>query len=326
MCVCQYKWRQKIILGVYIDDGLIAATHEEDICKLISFLSAEFKVKKGEVESFLGLEIFRKSDGTIYMHQNNYAEKVIKRFRMEDAKPVSTRAEHSSQTTSSKSINVPYREAIGSLMYLAIATRPDIALGKASQFCENPNQEHWISVKRIIRYLKGTTHYGITFYNKSLLKLVGFSDADFAGDISTRRSTTGYVFMLGSGIISWSSEKQKSVSMSTTESEYIAASQSVKELIWLIRLLNDLVPKVLDVPVLHVDNQSAIKLIKNPQFHKRTKHIDVRYHFIREKYEEGIKLEYISTEDQIADILTKALSKDRFNTLRSLMNINSYEE
>lgn len=155
--------------------------------------------------------------------------------------------------------------------------------------------------------------------------MFAFSDADFAGDVNSRKSTSGYCFTINGGIISWCSEKQKSVSLSTTESEYIEASQAVKELIWIDRLLKNLDGNI-SIPLLLMDNQSAIKLIKNPEFHKRTKHIDVRFHFVREKYaEKFFNLKYVNTKEQLADIFTKPLPKVIFESLREKLNIVSFK-
>lgn len=163
---------------------------------------------------------------------------------------------------------------------------------------------------------------GIRFEGGNDLHFCGYSDADYAGDVTTRRSTSGYVFMLGGSVISWGSERQKSVALSTTESEYMAASHAVKELVWLRNLLCELQQKKLDAPTFYMDNQSAIRLVKNSEFHKRTKHIDVRYHFIREKFEDEIfKLEYVQTNGQAADIMTKALPKPKHQFFCKLMGV-----
>lgn len=153
---------------------------------------------------------------------------------------------------------------------------------------------------------------------------VGYSDADYAGDISTRRSTSGYVFLLGGNNISWCSERQKSVALSTTESKYIAASNAVKELVWLQRLLNELQPNDINEPMFCMDNEGAIRLVRNPEFHKRTKHIDVRYHFIRERFQEGaFDLTNVPSDEQLADIFTKPLPKAKFECLRGLLRVES---
>lgn len=163
---------------------------------------------------------------------------------------------------------------------------------------------------------------GIRFESDMDLKLCGYSDADYAGDIETRRSTFGYVFLFGDSIISWGSERQKSVALSTTESEYMAAAHAMKELVWLHRLLSEILSTNLDKPTFLMDNQSAIRLVKNPEFHKRTKHIDVRYHFIREKYEDGIfDLHFVATDEQAADVMTKALPRNKHQYFCKLMGL-----
>lgn len=177
-------------------------------------------------------------------------------------------------------------------------------------------------MKRIFKYINGTIEKGILFKSNIKMNILGYSDADYGGDIDERKSTTGFLFMLGSSIISWSSERQKSVALSTTESEYVAAAQAVKELVWIKLLIQNLLIGANEKPNLYVDNQSAIRLIKNPEFHKRTKHIDIRYHFIRQKFEEGLfNLEYVKTELQLADILTKALCKQKFNKFNELIGV-----
>lgn len=151
-----------------------------------------------------------------------------------------------------------------------------------------------------------------------------YSDADYANDLDTRRSTSGYVSKLGKNTISWYSQKQKAVALSTTEAEYVAAAQAIKDLIWSQRLINELSISSIERPTLFLDNQSAIKLIKNPQFHKRSKHIDVKYHFAREKYQEKVfDLQYINSKQQLADILTKPLMKEQFTYLRDLLNVRN---
>lgn len=183
----------------------------------------------------------------------------------------------------SKASKYPYEEAVGSLMYSSVGTRPDIthAVGMASRYLEKPTIAHENAVKRIFKYLKNTINFGILYSNGNKFQLIGYSDADHAGDIETRRSTSGYVFKYNDGIISWSSERQKSVSISTMEAEYIAASEATRELVWLNRLLKEILANDMKIPIFYMDNQSAIRLIKNPEFHKRSKHIEIRFHLIR---------------------------------------------
>lgn len=327
-----HRENERIYLAIYIDDGLIVASDQKDIDAVINCLKREFEIKVFNATYYLGLEISRGRDGSIFVHQAAYAKKVLARFNMSESYGVSTPADSSQQLLSAKcseKVVFPFREAVGSLMYLAVATRPDItfAVGNVSRYLENPSAVHVNAVKRILRYIRATTNHGIIFKNNHNLNLHCYSDADYAGDILTRCSTSGFVFMLGSGAISWSSQRQKCVSLSTTESEYVAACHAVKDLIWVKILLSELLG--FDIkPVLLMDNQSAIRLIKNPEYHKRTKHIDVRYHFIRQKFiEEMFDIIYVSTNDQVADILTKPLAKEKFNHFREMMgqiDINNF--
>ncbi|UYV66641.1 K02A2.6-like, partial [Cordylochernes scorpioides] len=213
--------------------------------------------------------------------------------------------------------NVPYAEAIGCLMFLAVYTRPDIAfaVNKLSRFMAAPVLTHWNALKRIFKYLKGTLDSGILYKRKDVIKLIGYSDADFAGDIDTRRSTSGYIFLLAGGPVTWTSQRQSVVALSTTEAEYIAASMASREAGWLKLLIKELTPNDNPVPLM-IDNQSAIRLILNPEFHKRTKHVDVKFHFIRGQHKmKIIKIFNCPTEEQLADLLTKALPATRFKRL-----------
>jgi len=175
----------------------------------------------------------------------------------------------------------------------------------------------------VLKYLINTVHLGIEYKfggNKS--QLIGYSDADYANDLETRRSVTGYAFFFENGLISWASQRQKLVTLSTTEAEYVAAASAVKEAIWLKRLLNEIECRVEDPTILYVDNLSAIRIIKNPEHHKRTMHIDIRYHFIRERVEKReVSVHYIPSEQQRADILTKSLPRDNFERLRESLGL-----
>jgi len=245
---------------------------------------------------------------------------------MSECNPVTTPSDKMTAveaSTCSKG-TVPYREAVGSLMYLAIGTRPDIAyaVSSVSQALEKPSQHDWLRVKRIFKYLKGTYQMGIVYdagYQSGVF--TAYSDADYAGDVSTRRSTSGVVCLHMGGPVSWSSQRQKSVALSTTEAEFIAASEAAKEIVWLSRLFSE-ISVLTSIPVLKIDNMSAVKLVKNPAFHKRSKHIEVRYYFVREKYDEGqLVVEHVPGDEQIADIMTKPLQKCRYQVLRDMMGV-----
>ena len=213
------------------------------------------------------MEITRYKEGGIHLSQTMYIRKLLEKFKMEECKAASTPVDVNQRAEefrdSELNIDFPYREAVGSLIFLCVGTRPDIqyAVGLASRHLESPTNAHVNIVKRILRYLKQTTNYGIRFEADGHNNLLGYSDADYAGDVHTRRSTSGVIFMLNGGPISWESTRQKSVALSTTESKYIAATVAVKELIWLSRLLNGLI-STQNIPMLHIDN-----------------------HFVREKFE-----------------------------------------
>jgi len=221
--------------------------------------------------------------------------------------------EDESEANAMKSI--PYKEALGSLMYAYLATRPDLgcAITILGSFAENPEKSHWNAVKRVLRYLKGTKSYQLKFGDYKSEKLVGYCDANWAGDLDSRRSTSGYVFLLGNNAVSWCSKKQQTVSLSTTESEYIAIALASQELLWLKRLLKDIENLSADNPVkLYSDNQSAIKLMRSNHYHARSKHIDTKYNFEKENVaNKVIDLSYISSEEMIADALTKPVTSEK---------------
>jgi hypothetical protein len=211
-------------------------------------------------------------------------------------------------------------------MFAAICTLPEIAfaVNQVAQFSNNPNQSHWEAVKRIITYLKGTSDHGITYCGAGENVLTAFTDADFDGDVDTRRSTTGNIFIINGGPVAWSSQRQRCVSLSTTEAEYVAASTATKEIAWLRNLLNDIGCCQHQPTTLLCDNQSAIRLVRNPEFHQRTKHIDVKFHYIRNMQEEGaVNILYVDTSNQLADALTKALTQPMFVKFKSCIGMSS---
>jgi hypothetical protein len=194
-----------------------------------------------------------------------------------------------------------------------------------SRFMETPTTEHWAAVKRIVRYIAGTTEYGCTYksYAISELKLLGFSDSDHAGDLEKRRSTSGVLFFLNGNAITWCSQKQRLVSLSSCEAEYIAAASAACQGVWLSRLIADLTSSKVQSFRLLMDNKAAIELSKNPVFHERSKHIDTRYHFIRECVANGVaEVEHIGTDRQLADILTKPLGRVKFIEMRQKLGVS----
>ena len=216
-----------------------------------------------------------------------------------------------------------YKSIVGSLMYLT-TTRPDImyAVSLISRFMERPKEAHWQAAKRILRYVKGTKMFGILYNVSEHSDLVGYTDSDWAGSVDDRKSTSGYVFHMGSGAISWASKKQSIVALSTAEAEYVAATAAACQAVWMRRMLRSLGQEQAKATVIFCDNSSAIALSKNSVFHKRTKHIDTRFHYIRELVNNGeIVLEHCRTQEQVADILTKPLDQKSFEFLRKCLGM-----
>lgn len=219
-----------------------------------------------------------------------------------------------------------YRAAVGSLMYASTGTRPDIAFAvrALSQFASNPGPEHWTAVKRVFRYLRGTLDHAITYeaQDDDTVVVNGFSDADWAQDPMDRRSISGNVFHLAGGAISWASKKQPTVALSSMEAEYMAASVATQQTIWLRNLFTELNFQQHESSTLFLDNRSAIHLASDPQFHNRSKHIDIRHHFVRERQDDGtINIVWIPTEEMAADILTKSLPRPKFEKLRFMLGM-----
>ena len=214
--------------------------------------------------------------------------------------------------------NVPYSSAIGSLMYAMLCTRPDIcyAIGFVSRYQSNPERKHWIAVKRILAYLKGTADYSLC-YQGGDLRLIGYTDADWGGDLDERKSTSGYAFLLSKGAISWSSKKQTCIALSTMEAEFVACSAAVQEAVWLKRFLEDLdVSKGMGKPVtVYCDSQAAIAYTKDSKYHSKSKHIETKYNFVRDIIsKKEVMIQYISTREMVADPLTKAMTRDVYES------------
>ncbi|KAL0297348.1 UNVERIFIED_CONTAM: Retrovirus-related Pol polyprotein from transposon RE2 [Sesamum radiatum] len=283
----------------------------------------------GLMHFFLGIEINQEKEG-IFICQRKYTETLLKKFKMESCKtvttPLVTGEKYQKEDGSQKVDGSMYRSLIGSLLYLT-ATRPDIMFATCllSRFMQSPSQVHYAAAKRILRYLRGTKDFGIWYKSTNDAKLVGYTDSDWAGSVDDMKSTSGYTFSLGSGIFSWASKKQATVAQSSAEAEYIAAAATSNQAIWLRRILEDIGEKQEEPTTIYCDNKSAIAITKNPVQHSRTKHIDIKYHSLREATTRGeIELKYCSTEEQLADIFTKALPRNKFEELR--MKIGVYHK
>jgi hypothetical protein len=313
-----------IIVLVHVDDcsvvgktKALVARFKVEIAKFVDITDM------GELNWILGIEIRRiREERKILLSQKSYIDSILRRYGFEDLKPISTPMDPSVRLTSAQSPstteelavmqNVPYHEAVGSLMYATLGTRPDIcfAVQTVSRFNSKPGLAHWEAVKRIFRYLKGTKDLWLT-YGGVAKELTGYADADGSMN-EDRKAISGYAFLINGGAVSWSAKRQELISLSTTESEYIAATYAAKEALWLRQIISQLFGIDLGPTTLFSDNQSAIALTKEHQYHARTKHIDVRFHFIRWIIEDGkLRLVYCPTEDMVADVLTKALTSTK---------------
>ncbi|GAB1867410.1 Reverse transcriptase Ty1/copia-type domain-containing protein [Camponotus japonicus] len=318
---CIYHMNQGedlLLVAIYVDDLLVVSWNDTLIAGLAKYLSKKFEVRDlGRAKYCLGIEFSHEESG-IKMNQKGYINDILKRFGMVDSRPVSTPIDlglklKRIETQTAEERNLPYRKLIGSLMYLAICTRPDIAYAVSylSQYNSCFNKTHWVAAKRILRYLKGTSDLGLHF-RKDSNSLKGYCDADWGNCLEDRRSYTGYVFVLAGSPIAWESRKQRTVALSSTEAEYMAMTEATKEAICTRKFLIELnFDTLADVTVLS-DNNGAQKLAENPMFHNRTKHIDIRHHFVREALENDLlKIQHVSTNDMAADILTKGLSRPK---------------
>lgn len=313
-----------MFLAIYVDDIIIAAKDINIFYELEKYLSKELDVKiLGKIKYCLGIE-FEQDPVTkhVKIFQRKYILDILKRFGMETCKPVSTPFDVSIKLTKrmcpstkeeiKEMEKYPYQNLIGSLMYLATSTRPDIAytVSTLSQFNINPGKAHWLAAKRTLRYLRSTINDGLLF-KQTNNPLIAFVDADWGNNIDDRISYTGYYFKLANAAITWESRKQRSVALSSTEAEYIALTEASKEVVYLRNFLKeiDVLTQNSNPTDIYNDNQGAQKLIVNPIYHSRTKHIDIRYHFIRNIYDQGeLNVLYCPTEEMSADILTKPLS------------------
>lgn len=315
---CVFTTEDKtIIIAIYVDDGLAITKDKEKLWKILKHLEKEFKIKVyKKPTNYIGFEITRTTEG-ILLHQKNYTERLLRKYNMFDCKPSGTpsNTDKTAIRYGKDTSHFPYRELVGGLLYLSTRSRPDIsqAVNEASKKLENPSRQDIVAIKKILKYLNGTRYKGIMYKKgEDMTNLDAYCDSDYAGCIETRRSTTGFIIMISGGPVSWCSKRQPIVSLSSTEAEYIAAAECLKECLYLKVYLSELIGKQVKIS-LSIDNQSAIQLIKTGSFSKRSKHIDVRYYFIHENYKKGdLDIRYCPTNLQIADMFTKPLSIDKF--------------
>lgn len=323
-----------VYVAVYVDDLLIFSNNATMKNELKRSLSSSFDMKDlGEASSCIGMQITRdRSSGKIYLNQTKYIESILIKYRMSDCNPMKSPTDANQRLTKSMALdssgiaydmtNIPYQEAVGSLLYLAQCTRPDIAhaVGAVSRFNQLHGPAHWVAIKRIFKYLSGTKHLKLAFCANSTDGIVGFSDADWASDADDRKSYTGYVFIMQGAAISWASRKQQTVALSSTEAEYMAVSLASQEESWLRQFCDEIFGSKLSKPTnIYCDNRSALNLANSDAYHVRTKHIDVRHHYVRNKIVNGdILIKPISTNEMVADCLTKNMTveKQSFCTTR----------
>ncbi len=322
---CIYVFTDKktntiIYLAVYVDDIVIAGKNKQTMNKIKMQIQEKFEVSdKGELTYLLGIKIDRdRSTKTLRMNQAKFVNDLLVKFQMEgcDSEPtpqVQGLPAESKQTE--EDINLPYRSLVGALQYLVSATRPDIAF--AVRFLSSHNHDytkaHWKMAKRVLKYLKGTLTLGLQYGGNVSATPVAYSDADFANDKEDSKSISGSIVMLGGAAITYMSKKQSLVGQSTTEVEFIAAAETAKNVVWLYELLDEMKVTIQLPIVMYVDNQSAIQVAKAAATHSRTKHIRLRYHFLKDLVSEGvIDLKHINTKKQLADVLTKVQIRAMF--------------
>ena len=326
-----------IIAAVHVDDFLSIASTTTENERFKEQMKTIWKISSsGEARYCVGIAITRdRETHSVSLSQTALIDKIITQFGQQDSYPANSpmdpglklrRPDKKSITSEDRDrfAKLPYRSLVGCLIYLSVGTRPDISYSvqQLSQFLDCYSYSHWNAAIRVVRYLKGTRTLRLRLGGTEPVKLAGFTDSDWANCLDTRRSVGGYGFTLGSGLISWSARKQKTVATSSCEAEYTAAFEASKEAIWLRALLTTIDFTPPSSTVILCDNNAAINLSEDPSLHQRVKHIDIKYHFLRERVQSNeISLAYINTNDNLADIFTKALEHRRFARLRNLLGI-----
>jgi hypothetical protein len=283
----------------------------------------------GAATFFLGIELYRdRGSKKIYLKQEGYISRLLAQCKMDNCNPASTPMDANLNLTKEDdgdtNINAPYANIVGSLIYLSTTTRFDIsyAVGILSRYLSCYKSKHWIAAKRILRYLKGSKSYGIC-YQQSNDGIKAYSDADFGNDHATRKSTSGTIVLFNNGPIMWRSRRQPIVALSTMESEFIAITNIVQDCIWLHKLLFEIFSTKPDV-IIYEDNNACLSLIKNPVHHQKSKHIDIRFQFIRESitnYQFDVR--YCNSKQMLADVLTKPLHATMFNSMIAKLNLTN---
>ncbi|KAG7559072.1 Reverse transcriptase RNA-dependent DNA polymerase [Arabidopsis thaliana x Arabidopsis arenosa] len=295
-------------------------------------MSSKFEMSDlGKLSYYLGIEVHQHKDG-ITLSQERYASKILEEAGMSDCNASQSPMDQSVKLSKNKKEGLidetNYRRTIGCLRYL-LHTRPDLSfsVGMLSRYMQEPKESHGTALKQVLRYLKGTLSHGLVFERSNGAGLVGYSDSSHNVDEDDGKSTTGHVFYFNGCPITWCSQKQETVALSSCEAEFMAATEAAKQAIWLQELFAEVIGRECESVTIRVDNKSAIALTKNPVFHGRSKHIHRRYHFIRECVENGqVEVEHVPGEEQKADILTKALGRIKFKEMRGLIGVKDVKE
>lgn len=312
-----------------MDDIIVAGNDDNDVLSLKSTLNKRFKMKDlGPLKFFLGLEVARSSAG-ISLCQRKYALELLEETGQLACKAMTVPMEPNIRLSQSDGelLTDPtsYRRLIGKLLYLTI-TRPNISysVNRLSQFMSAPRSTHMKAAQRILQYIKGAPGQGLFFSSKLALQIKGFADSDWATCPDSRRSVSGFCIFLGSSLVSWKSKKQAVVSRSTAEAEYRSMANATCEIVWVTGLLKDLGVEQEGPALLYCDNQAALHIAANQVYHERTKHIKLDCHFVREKIQNGqLKTMHVASQNQLADLLTKALHPNQFQVLLSKMGIHN---
>lgn len=326
-----------LLIAVHVDDFFTVSSSKAALAAFKAELRTKWQVAElGEAHFCLGIAIQRdRPTRTIMLSQTALIDRIIHQFGLKDAVPCAvpmepglrlSRRDHSPKTDVERELmsRTPYRSLVGSLMYLAIGTRPDIsyAVQQLCKFLDSYGPVHWEAAKRVVRYLKGTRSSQLVLGGDHVARLLGYTDSDLASCVDTRRSVSGYCCSLGLGAITWSARQQKTVSLSTCEAEYIAASEAGKEITWIRMLLDELGFPQTSASPLMCDNNGAIVLTEDASYHAKVKHIDIAYHSIRERVtRRQLKVHYVCSKDNLADIFTKALAKKDHGRLRSFLGL-----
>jgi hypothetical protein len=319
--------RPEVIVVVYVDDAIFLGRQKHLVNNYKERFMRTWECRDlGPTEEFLKMRITRHK-GAISLDQKDYLKTVLERFNMQNVKEASTPLPSGYNPVPNtlpvdEKLRTRYQQVIGSLLYLMLGTRPDIAYAvtKMAQFAANPSEEHFNKALYICKYLAGTKDYKLQ-YGLKQHGLYGYADADWASDPGSRRSTTGYLVLLSGSAISWNSRAQKTIALSSTEAEYMSLSDTCRQLVWMRSFFKELGMPISAIPLCG-DNQGAIFNASNPVQEKRTKHIDIRFHYIREKVSEGqVTLHFVPTDQNPADMFTKNLSRDNFLRCRSQLGI-----